>query len=45
VRATSAVALGRLGDQKAMAKLLPVLQRDPVAEVRRAAAYALGNLD
>jgi hypothetical protein len=45
VRATSAVALGRLGDQRAAEKLVPVLAHDPVPEVRRAAAYALGVLD
>jgi HEAT repeat protein len=45
VRATSAVSLGRLGDHKAMEKLVPVLAHDPAPEVRRAAAYALGELD
>lgn len=45
VRATSAVALGRLGDHRANEKLVPLLQRDPVPEVRRAAASALGALD
>lgn len=45
VRATSAVALGRLGDKRATEKLVPVLAHDPVPEVRRAAAYALGALN
>lgn len=45
VRATSAVSLGRLGDHRATEKLLPLLAHDPVPEVRRAAAYALGSLD
>lgn len=45
VRATTAVALGRLGDHRATEKLVPVLAHDPVPEVRRAAAYALGALN
>lgn len=45
VRAASALALGKLGDHRATADLLPVLQRDRDPAVRRAAALALGALD
>ena len=45
VRATSAASLGRLGDQRATAALVPLLSHDPAPEVRRAAAFALGQMD
>lgn len=45
VRASSAEALGRLGDHRATTPLVPLLKNDRAPEVRRAAAYALGNLD
>lgn len=45
VRAASAMALGKLGDHRATADLVPVLQRDRDPAVRRAAAMALGALD
>lgn len=45
VRATSAESLGRLGDRRAVDRLVPLLSRDPAPEVRRAAAYALGEMN
>ena len=45
VRATAAISLGRLGDDRASKSLLPLLTGDRVPSVRRAAAYALGDLD
>ena len=45
VRAAAANALGRLGDHRAMVVLVPVLRNDRIPVVRRAAAYALGELD
>jgi HEAT repeat protein len=45
VRATAAISLGRLGDDRASKALLPLLTSDRVPSVRRAAAYALGDLD
>jgi len=45
VRANAALALGHLGDHRAMPMLLPLLKNDRVAQVREAAALALGELD
>ena len=45
VRATAAISLGRLGDDRATKSLVPLLTGDRVPSVRRAAAYALGDLD
>lgn len=45
VRMASALALGKLGDKRATTELVPLLQRDRSADVRRAAAIALGALD
>lgn len=45
VRARSAESLGQLGDHRATAALVPLLSHDPAPEVRRAAAYALGQMD
>lgn len=45
VRATAAIALGQLGDDRASKALLPLLSGDRVPSVRRAAAYALGDLE
>lgn len=45
VRATAALSLGRLGDKRANSALVPLLTGDRVPSVRRAAAYALGDLD
>ncbi len=45
VRAAVANSLGRLDDDRAKAILVPILKNDRVPAVRRAAAYALGELD
>jgi HEAT repeat protein len=45
VRANAALALGHLGDHRAMPMLVPLLKNDRVAQVREAAALALGELD
>ena len=44
VRATAAVALGRLGDSRALAPLSEALRRDESFAVRAAAAAAIGRL-
>jgi HEAT repeat protein len=44
VRATAAVALGRLGDTRALAPLSEALRRDESFAVRAAAAAAIGRL-
>ncbi len=44
VRASAALALGRLGDSEAAASLVPLLV-DPARFVRQSAAFALGLLD
>ncbi|HKB67349.1 MAG TPA: peptidylprolyl isomerase [Pyrinomonadaceae bacterium] len=45
VRARAALAAGRIGDEQAVAGLIPLLQRDDEPEVRAMAAFALGEIE
>jgi len=45
VRARAALAAGRIGDEQAVADLIPLLQRDDEPEVRAMAAFALGEIE
>jgi len=45
VRARAALAAGRIGNEEAVADLIPLLQKDDESEVRAMAAFALGEIE
>ncbi|HYU98620.1 MAG TPA: HEAT repeat domain-containing protein, partial [Pyrinomonadaceae bacterium] len=45
VRKRAALAAGRIGNEQAVADLIPLLQRDDEPEVRAMAAFALGEIE
>lgn len=45
VRRRAALAAGRIGNEQAVADLIPLLQRDDEPEVRAMAAFALGEIE
>src|SRR5258705_1071094 len=45
VRTRAALAAGRIGNDQAVADLIPLLQRDDEPEVRAMAAFALGEIE
>ena len=45
VRARAALAAGRIGNEAAVADLIPLLQKDDEPEVRAMAAFALGEIE
>jgi len=45
VRARAALAAGRIGNEQAVADLIPLLQKDDEPEVRAMAAFALGEIE
>ena len=45
VRTPAALAAGRIGNEAAVADLLPLLQHDDESEVRAMAAFALGEIE
>ncbi len=45
VRARAVLAAGRIGDEAAIADLIPLLQKDDEPEVRAMAAFALGEIE
>ena len=45
VRSRAALAAGRIGDERAVADLLPILNKDGRLEVRAMAAFALGEIE
>ncbi len=45
VRQRAALAIGRIGDQRATTKLIETFNQDQTAEVRAMAAFALGELE
>jgi len=45
VRTRAALAAGRIGNEQAVADLIPLLQRDDEPEVRAMAAFALGEIE